>query len=73
MSKISKQQGFTAKSLEDSLQNIFLLKPGGCENSSGLIIEPCSVAITMNLGTSNHGNGVILPQNPPCFCGHFAD
>ena len=68
MSKISKQQGFTAKS-----RNIFVKTRGGGENCGGLIIEPCSVAITMNLGTSSHGNGVILPENLPCFFGHFVD
>jgi hypothetical protein len=31
------------------------------------------VAITMNLGTSSHGNGVILPENPPCFWLHLVD
>jgi hypothetical protein len=54
LSKITKQQ--------DSLQ-YFFQKPGVCENCGWLIIEPCSAAITMNLGTSSHGNGVILPQN----------
>jgi hypothetical protein len=62
MSKMSKQQGFTAKS-----RNIFIKTRGGCENCGGLIFEPCSVAITMNLGTSSHGNGVIFYQNPPFF------
>jgi hypothetical protein len=53
MSKITKQQ----------IAEIFHLKPGG-ENCCGLIIEPCSVEITMNLGMSSHGNGVIFHQNP---------
>jgi hypothetical protein len=51
----------------------FYKNQGGGENCGGLIFELCSVAITMNLGTSSHGNGVILPENPPCFCGHFVD
>jgi hypothetical protein len=68
MSKITKQQEFTAK-----IRNIFLQKPGGCENCGGLTIEPCSVAITMNLATSSHGNGVIFTQNPPCFWLHLVD
>jgi hypothetical protein len=33
----------------------------------------CSVAITMNLGTSSHRNGVIFYQNPPFFWRHFVD
>jgi hypothetical protein len=27
----------------------------------------CSVAITVNLGTSSHGNGVIFHRSPPFF------
>jgi hypothetical protein len=68
MSKISKQQEFNAKS-----QNIFIKTRGGGENCGGLIFEPCSVAITMNLGTTSHGNGVIFHQNPPFFWRHFVD
>ena len=68
MSKISKQQRFTAKS-----RNIFIKARVGGENWGGFIIEPCPVAITMNLWTSSQGNGVNLHQNPPCFWRHFVD
>ena len=67
MSKITKQQEFTAKFGNNFCRN----QGGGGENCGGFIIEPCSVAITMNLWTSSHGNGDILPENPPCFWLHF--
>jgi hypothetical protein len=68
MSKMTEQQQFTAK-----IRNIFCRNQGGGENCGGLTIELCSVAITMNLGTSSHGNGVIFTQNPPCFWLHLVD
>ena len=69
ISKIWKQKRFTAKS-----RNIFIKTKGSVKTAcGGLIVEPCSVAYTMNLGTTSHGNGVIFPENPPCFCGHFVD
>jgi hypothetical protein len=66
MSKISKQQRFIVIYCK---KNFY--KNRGGENCGGLIIEPYSVEITMNLGTSSHGNGVILPENPPCFWLHL--
>jgi hypothetical protein len=58
---------------KNSLQKAEIFFRGGGENCGWLIIEPCSVAITMNLGTSSHGSGVIFTQNPPCFWRHFVD
>jgi hypothetical protein len=68
MSKISKQQRFIVIYCK---KNFY--KNRGGENCGGLIIEPYSVEITMNLGTSSLVNGVILAENPSDFGEHFVD
>jgi hypothetical protein len=75
LSKWSKVENLYRKNLKNrfkTTRTIYDLQ-NWCENGRGLRIEPGQWYLAWKFRKCCHGNGVTLPENPPCFWLHFVD